>query len=68
MKNNSTVSPQLCLSTGEDGNILIFTSSGSVIKNEKIGEFLLTGAKWASNGQVMLAAYGIPYTILHQIQ
>lgn len=68
IKSNSSVSPQLCLSTGEDGNILIFTSSGSVIKNENIGEFLLTGAKWAQNGQVMLAAYGVAYTILHPIQ
>lgn len=68
LKHNVTVSPQLCLSTGEDGKILIFTALGSVIKNDVIGEYLLTGARWTSNGVVMLSAYGTSYAILHPIQ
>ena len=55
---NEAVSPQLCLSTGEDGKILIFTALGSVIKNDLVGDYLLTGSRWTTNGEVMLAAYG----------
>lgn len=66
-KADPNVSPQLCVSAGEDGRILLFTSSGSVIKSELIGDYLLTGVNWESNGKILLSAYGSQRVFSHPI-
>jgi hypothetical protein len=66
-KSNTNVSPQLCISTGEDGKIVVFTASGSVIKNEFVGDYLLTGVQWVENGSVYISVYGDNYVIKHPI-
>lgn len=66
-KADPKVSPQLCISTAEDGRILLFTSSGSVIKSELIGDYILTGVNWESNGKILLSAYGSQKVISHLI-
>ena len=66
-KADPNVSPQLCISTGEDGRILLFTSSGSVIKSELIGDYILTGVNWESNGKILLSAYGSQHVLSRSI-